>query len=118
MKRALSILAVLLALTVALAAQKKPSSSAEKSAMSGQAQATEKIDVNSASKDQLATLPGIGDVTAQKIIDGRPYNTKRDLLTKKVVGQKEYAKIKDSIIAHRPMGAEKSVAAKGKAKKQ
>lgn len=116
MKRALTILAILLALGLTASAQKTPSSSAGKSATAGQAQAAEKIDINSASKDQLATLPGIGDVISQKIIDGRPYNTKRDLLTKKIVGQKEYDKIKDSIIAHKAMGAEKS-AAKSKAKK-
>lgn len=59
-----------------------------------------KIDVNSASQDELEKLNGIGPVTAKKIIDGRPYKTKRDLLTKKVVSQGEYDKIKDNIIAH------------------
>ena len=58
-----------------------------------------KLDVNSASKADLAGLPGIGDVTAQKIIDGRPYKTKRDLLTKKIVPQATYNKISDQIIA-------------------
>ena len=106
MKRAMWIMGLMLALSLALAAQKAPASKG-KSASATQMQTTEKIDVNSASKDQLATLPGIGDVTAQKIIDGRPYTSKRDLLTKKIVGQKEYDKIKDSIIAHRTT-AEKS----------
>jgi DNA uptake protein ComE-like DNA-binding protein len=59
-----------------------------------------KIDINSATKDELATLPGIGDVTAQKIIDNRPYRAKNELVTKKVVSKAEYAKIKDQIIAH------------------
>lgn len=59
-----------------------------------------KVDVNAASKDELEKLPGIGPVTSQKIIDGRPYKTKRDLLTRKIVGQKEYDSIKDNIIAH------------------
>lgn len=59
-----------------------------------------KIDVNSASQADLEKLNGIGPVTAKKIIDGRPYKTKRDLLTKKVVSQGEYDKIKENIIAH------------------
>lgn len=59
-----------------------------------------KMDVNTASKDDLEKLPGIGPATSQKIVDGRPYKTKRDLLTKKIVGQAEYDKIKDNIIAH------------------
>ena len=60
----------------------------------------EKIDINAASKDQLQTLPGIGDKTAQKIIDQRPYRSKRDLLTKNIVPQSTYDKIKDQIVAH------------------
>jgi DNA uptake protein ComE-like DNA-binding protein len=59
----------------------------------------EKIDINSASKEELASLPGIGPALSQKIIDGRPYRSKRDLLTKKVIPAPTYDKIKDEIIA-------------------
>lgn len=55
------------------------------------------IDINSASTSQLESLPGVGAVTAQKIIDGRPYSTIEDILTKKVVGNSTFEKIKTSI---------------------
>ena len=58
------------------------------------------IDINSASKEELDGLPGIGPALAQKIIAGRPYRAKTDLVNKKVIPQSAYDRIKDQIIAH------------------
>jgi competence protein ComEA len=57
------------------------------------------IDINSASKADLMTLMGIGDAYSQKIIDGRPYARKDQLVSKKIIPQATYDKIKELIVA-------------------
>jgi DNA uptake protein ComE-like DNA-binding protein len=60
-----------------------------------------KLDINTATKDQLDALPGIGETYSQKIIDGRPYNAKNDLVRRNILPQSTYDGIKDQVIAHR-----------------
>jgi DNA uptake protein ComE-like DNA-binding protein len=57
------------------------------------------IDINSASQEVLATLPGIGAVHAEDIVRGRPYRAKLDLLRRGIVSEATYQTIRDQIIA-------------------
>jgi DNA uptake protein ComE-like DNA-binding protein len=60
------------------------------------AQVSSKIDINSATKE-WQTFPGVGDATAQKIIDHRPYQARDELVTKKIVAKTTYDKIKEQL---------------------
>ena len=57
------------------------------------------MDINSASKDELMKLKGVGEARADAIIKGRPYKGKNELLDKKIVPENVYNDIKDKIIA-------------------
>ena len=93
----LTLVAVALftSLGVAQAAGSKP----DAKTATTQAASADLLDINSCTKEPLDALPGIGTVYSQKIIDGRPYKAKTDLVRKKIVPQATYNKIKDKIVA-------------------
>ena len=90
---------LLLSLAVFLATAQSVASKKPGAQSTSTAAAAALIDINSATADQLDTLPGIGPALAQKIIAGRPYKTKTELDTKKIIPHATYAKIKNQIIA-------------------
>jgi competence protein ComEA len=59
------------------------------------------LDLNTASFDQLRTLPGMGPAYARRVIAARPYTAKNQLLTRGVLPQAAYQLIRDRIVAHR-----------------
>jgi DNA uptake protein ComE-like DNA-binding protein len=97
-------LIVAVALSAAPQGAKKGESKAPAASESKQA---ELLDINSATEQQLRQLPGIGEAYAAKIIAGRPYRAKTDLVQKNVVPQATYDKIKDQIVARQSSGKKK-----------
>ncbi|MFZ6871069.1 ComEA family DNA-binding protein [Undibacterium sp. Di27W] len=105
--QAILLVATLTALTMgttsAADTAKKVSASAPASASSSASVPasgkTELIDLNNATKKELATLPKIGDVRSDAIIKGRPYKGKDELLSKKILPEDVYNGIKDLVIA-------------------
>jgi competence protein ComEA len=80
-----------LSMTAQKAAAAKPATAA--------AAATDKIDINTATADQLKGIPGIGDAYSKRIVDGRPYTAKNQLVSRGILPQGVYDKVKDQIVA-------------------
>lgn len=108
---ALIAAALLLSASLSFAVENKPGTAGETKAISGP-KTTEKsakaakagtkvklVDINSAGKAELKTLPGISDTEADKIIAGRPYGSKAQLFTRNIVSGAVYANLKELVIA-------------------
>ncbi len=100
MKRILIALAIALAVTLTCGAQKAaPKKGGPAAQQAASQQKADLIDINTATVEQLKTIPGIGDAYAAKIVAGRPYKAKNELVQRKILPQNVYDKVKDRIIA-------------------
>lgn len=93
------LLAILFAISLVIGSAAGQGNTMKPDKSAAMSKATDLLDLNSATRDQLQALPGIGDKYSQKIIDGRPYAKKTDLVQKKIIPQATYVKIKDMVIA-------------------
>jgi DNA uptake protein ComE-like DNA-binding protein len=97
----------ILALTIAAPVLAQPATTTMPGATSPSATTapvnkTDMVDLNSATAAELKGLPGVSDADAAKIIQGRPYIDKNQLVAKKVVSETTYEKIKDHVVAKHP----------------
>lgn len=76
-----------------------PAKAAHKSHAASKSHKAAQVDVNTASKEELMTLPGVTDPIAEKIIAGRPFKTKAELVGKQILTRAEYAKLRGRVIA-------------------
>ena len=102
MKKLLLVIVVMLLTFVGpvVAADKDAKSAAKTPSAAQKAPAAaEKLDLNTATEQELSELPGIGEARSKAIIKGRPYKGKDELVERKILTQSVYNKIKDQVIA-------------------
>ncbi|HEY3066284.1 MAG TPA: helix-hairpin-helix domain-containing protein [Methylomirabilota bacterium] len=97
-------------------AEKAPAKSADTKDSGAKKKAP--LDINSASAEQLQTLKGIGDAYSKKIVDGRPYKRKDELVKRNIIPQATYDGIKDQIIARQETAAQTQAKDKKPAEKK
>jgi competence protein ComEA len=102
MLRSISRIVLAAALLFTLPAFSHAQSKTSKPSAATTATPAGKIDINTATIDQLKAFPGIGDVYSKRIVDGRPFANKSQLVSKGILPQATYDKIKDQIIASQP----------------
>jgi len=88
--------------TVAPAVPSMPKASTSDARSTAAAPKADIVDINSATAPELKMLPGVSDGDATKIVQGRPYTDKSQLISKKVVSEATYDKIKDHVVAKQP----------------
>lgn len=93
------ILATALFSTLPLSMTAQKAAAAKPAAASAAAATADKIDINTATGDQLKAIPGIGDAYSKRIVDGRPYTAKNQLVSRGILPQGVYDKVKNQIVA-------------------
>jgi competence protein ComEA len=86
-------------------AKSMSTTSTKTSTMKSKAAAKPALDINSATKEELEKVPGIGDATADKILAGRPFKSKSELVAKGIVTRAQYAKLRAHVTAKQEAAA-------------
>lgn len=94
-------LTVFVAVSLALASNAAPAAQQKATEQGPTSPAqTNQLDINTASAAELKQLPGMGVIYAKRVIEGRPYTAKNQLVTRGILPQEAYARIRDLIVAH------------------